>query len=150
MSMQTAAFSAVAFLIGAMLSVQAPINTLAGAKLGHPLGGAVFSFVVGTLFLIALLPFAARADIAWGNVWSLPPWLWLGGILGAIYITASIVLTPKIGVGALVALAIAGQVTASLLLDHYGVLGLAAREITIGRAAGAVLVVMGALMVRFY
>jgi transporter family-2 protein len=150
MSWQTAAFSAVAFLIGALLSVQAPVNTMAGAKLGHPLAGAVFSFIVGTLFLIALLPFAARAEIGWSNVWSFPPWLWLGGVLGAIYITAAIVLTPKIGVGALVALAIAGQVTASLLLDHYGMLGLAVREITIGRATGAVLVVAGALMVRFY
>lgn len=150
MSMQTAGLSAVAFLIGAMLSVQAPINTLAGERLGHPLGGAVFSFVVGTLFLVALTLVAVRSEIAWGNVWSMPPWFWLGGVLGAIYITASIVLTPRIGVGALIALAIAGQVTASLLLDHYGVLGLAAREITTGRAAGAVLVVLGALMVRFY
>ncbi len=150
MSLQTAAFSAVAFLIGALLSVQAPINTMAGAKLGHPLGGAVFSFVVGTLFLVALTILTARTEIAWANVWSLPPWFWLGGVLGAIYITAAIVLTPQIGVGALVALAIAGQVTASLLLDHYGMLGLAAREITMGRAAGALLVVGGALMVRFF
>lgn len=150
MSLQTAAFSAVAFLIGALLSVQAPINTMAGAKLGHPLGGAVFSFVVGTLFLVAVTILTVRTEIAWANVWSLPPWLWLGGVLGAIYITAAIVLTPQIGVGALVALAIAGQVTASLLLDHYGMLGLAAREITMGRAAGALLVVVGALMVRFF
>lgn len=149
MSMQTAAFSAVAFLIGALLSVQAPINTMAGARLGNPLAGATFSFLVGTLFLIAVMAVTVRTPVAWTTVWSLPPWLWLGGILGAIYITAAIVLTPKIGVGALVALAIAGQVSASLLLDHYGMLGLAAREITMGRATGAVLVVAGALMVRF-
>ena len=36
----------------------------------------------------------------------MPPWLWLGGVLGEIYITAAIVLTPKIGVGALIALGI--------------------------------------------
>ncbi len=150
MSLHTAALSAVAFLVGALLSVQAPINTLAGARLGHPLGGAVFSFVIGTLFLVALMLLTVRSEVAWGNVWSLPPLLWLGGVLGAIFITAAIVLTPQIGVGALIALAIAGQVTASLLLDHYGVLGLATREITMGRATGALLVVAGALMVRFY
>ncbi len=148
MSLQTTALSAVAFLIGVLLSAQAPINTLAGTRLGHPLAGAVFSFIVGTLFLAVLMLLTVRSDVAWGSIWSMPPWLWLGGILGAIYITTVIVLTPKIGVGALVALAIAGQVTASLLLDHYGALGLATREITTGRFAGAVLVVAGAFMVR--
>lgn len=150
MSLHSVALSAVAFVVGALLSVQAPINTLAGARLGHPLGGAVFSFVVGTLFLVAVMPVAARNEIVWSNVWSSPPWLWLGGVLGAIYITAAIVLTPQIGVGALIALTIAGQVTASLLLDHYGLLGLATREITMGRVTGALLVVAGAIMVRFY
>jgi transporter family-2 protein len=150
MSLQAAALSAFAFLIGALLSVQAPINAVAGARLGHPLGGATLSFIVGTAFLVAVTMLTVRTEIAWGNVWSLPPWLWLGGVLGAIYITAAIVLTPKIGVGALIALAIAGQVAASLALDHYGLLGLASREITTGRATGALLVIAGALMVRFF
>ncbi|WP_295555081.1 DMT family transporter [uncultured Hyphomicrobium sp.] len=150
MSLQAAALSTVAFVVGALLSIQAPINAMAGARLGHPLGGALLSFVVGTLFLAVVTMLLARSEVAWGNVASLSPVLWLGGVLGAIYITAAIVLTPTIGVGALIALTIAGQVTASLVLDHYGVLELATREITMGRAAGAVLVVVGALMVRFF
>lgn len=150
MSLQAAALSTLAFVVGALLSIQAPINAMAGARLGHPLGGALLSFVVGTLFLAVVTMFLARTEVAWGNVASLSPVLWLGGVLGAIYITAAIVLTPTIGVGALIALTIAGQVTASLVLDHYGVLELATREITMGRAAGAVLVVVGALMVRFF
>jgi len=150
MSLQAAALGAFAFLIGALLSVQAPINAMVGARLGHPLGAATFSFVVGTVFLVAVTLIVLRGEVAWGNVWSLPPLLWIGGLLGAIYITAAIVLTPKIGVGALIALTIAGQVVASLVLDHYGMLGVAVREITTGRVMGAILVVAGALMVRFY
>jgi transporter family-2 protein len=69
-------------------------------------------------------------------------------VLGVVYITIAIVLTPVIGVGALIALAIAGQVTASVALDHFGLLGLVSHEITMGRAAGAVLVIVGAAMVR--
>lgn len=149
MSMQALVFSFVAFLVGAVLSVQAPINAVASARIGHPLAGATLSFVVGTIFLIAVTLVVTRGEIAWSNVASLPPMLWLGGILGAIYITVAIVLTPVIGVGALIALAIAGQITAGLLLDHYGFLGIVHHEITAGRVLGAVFVVVGALMVRF-
>ncbi len=150
MSLQTAALAGAAFLIGVLLSVQAPINAIVGARLGHPLAGAVFSFVAGTVFLVAVMLLTVRTEVAWAEIRSFPPWLWLGGVLGAIYITMAIVLTPRIGVGALIALAIAGQVTASLALDHYGLFGLGVREITLGRAGGAALVVLGALMVRFF
>lgn len=150
MSLQALALGALAFLAGAMISIQAPINAMASAKLGHPLGGATLSFIVGTLCLLAVTLLTVRNQIAWGNVASLTPLLWLGGVLGAIYVTVSIVLTPTLGIAAVIALAIAGQVAASLAIDHYGLLGLATREISMGRAAGAVLVVAGALMVRFY
>ncbi len=149
MSLHAAALSFLAFLVGAALSIQAPINAMVGARLGHPLGGATLSFVVGTIFLVAVTLMLARGQVAWGNIASLSPLLWIGGILGAIYITVAIWLTPTIGVGALIALAIAGQVTASLLLDHYGLFGLAVREINVGRASGALMVIVGALMVRF-
>lgn len=149
MSLHAAALSFLAFLVGAALSIQAPINAMVGARLGHPLGGATLSFVVGTIFLVAVTLTLARGQVAWGNIASLSPLLWIGGILGAIYITVAIWLTPTIGVGALIALAIAGQVTASLLLDHYGLFGLAVREINVGRASGALMVIVGALMVRF-
>ena len=150
MSMQALVFSFVAFLVGAALSVQAPINVVASERIGHPLAGATLSFTVGTIFLLAVTLLVTRGNVAWGNVASLPPMLWLGGVLGAIYITVAIVLTPIIGVGALIALAIAGQITAGLLLDHYAFLGIVHHEITAGRVLGAVLVVIGALMVRFF
>jgi transporter family-2 protein len=112
------------------------------------LGAASLSFVVGALCLVTLTLATVRHQVAWGSLVSLPPLLWLGGLLGAIYVTVAIVLTPMLGTGAVIALGIAGQVVASLALDHYGMLGLAAREITLGRASGAMLVIVGALMVR--
>jgi transporter family-2 protein len=69
--------------------------------------------------------------------------------LGATFVTSNLLLTPRIGVAAVVALAIAWQVIASLLLDRHGFLGMTVRELSPGRLAGAVMVVAGALMVRF-
>jgi transporter family-2 protein len=57
-------------------------------------------------------------------------------------------LTPRIGVAALMALGIAGQLFTALLIDRFGLFGLAERGLTMGRVSGALLVLAGALMVR--
>lgn len=149
MSLQAVALSVLAFLAGVSLAVQAPINAMTSSRLGHPLGAATLSFVVGTICLVAVTLLTARSQIDWSKLVGMPPLLWLGGVLGVAYITIAILLTPVIGVGALLALVIAGQITTSLLLDHYGLLGLVGHEITMGRVAGALLVIVGAVMVRF-
>lgn len=149
MSLHALGLATLALLAGAMISVQAPLNAMAASRLGHPLGAATLSFVVGTLCLLAVTLVVARGQVAWGGFASLPPLLYLGGVLGAIFVTVTIVLTPTLGIGAVIALAIAGQVIAGLTLDHFGLFGLAVREITVGRSVGAALTVAGALMVRF-
>lgn len=150
MSLSSLALAVLAILAGAMISFQAPLNAMAGQRLGHVLGGAVLSFVVGTAFLLAIVVIAVRDRIDYAALATMSPLLFIGGVLGALYVAMSIWLTPKLGVGAVIALGIAGQVLASLLLDHFGLLNLAVREISFGRATGAALVVAGAVMVRYF
>jgi bacterial/archaeal transporter family-2 protein len=60
----------------------------------------------------------------------------------------SILLVPRLGAAAFVALLIAGQMLASLAFDHYGVLGLAPRPADVTRVVGAILLVAGVVMIR--
>jgi transporter family-2 protein len=69
--------------------------------------------------------------------------------LGTVYVTTAIFLTPRIGAAAVMAFAVSGQLLAGILLDRIGFLGMAVREISVGRIGGAVLLVAGALMIRF-
>jgi bacterial/archaeal transporter family-2 protein len=148
MTFETAILTLAAVLAGALVSVQSPINAGLAAGIGSPLAAATISFVVGTVALLALSGVLTRGvDIA--ALARLSPVLLLGGLLGAVFVMSNILLTPRIGVGAVVALGIAGQMIASLLLDKYGLLGLAERGLSTGRLTGALLVVGGALMVRF-
>lgn len=149
MSFPALGLAFLAILAGAVISFQAPINVMAGQRLGHVLGGAALSFVVGTVFLLGIALITVRDQINFASLTEMSPLLFLGGILGAFYVAMSIWLTPKLGVGAVISLGIAGQVLASLTLDHFGLLNLAVREVTFGRASGAVLVLAGALMVRY-
>ena len=71
-----------------------------------------------------------------------------GGLLGAIYVTVNIMLAPRIGIAALMALGIAGQLFTALLIDRFGLFELVERGLTVGRLSGALLVLVGALMVR--
>jgi len=71
-----------------------------------------------------------------------------GGLLGAVYVTVNLVLAPKIGVAAIMALGIAGQLATALFLDRAGLFDLVQRELSVGRVGGAILVLVGALMVR--
>jgi bacterial/archaeal transporter family-2 protein len=69
-------------------------------------------------------------------------------LLGAFYVFSNITLTPMIGAAAVMALSVAGQLIAGLALDRVGFMGMAVREITLGRVAGALLLIAGAVMIR--
>ena len=62
----------------------------------------------------------------------------------------SVLLTPRIGAAALMAFLVAGQLLAGMLVDRAGYLGVAVREISMGRIVGALLLFAGALMIRIY
>lgn len=139
----------VALVTGAMIALQAPINAEAAARLGHPLSAATMSFVVGTIVLTALALLFARGSTNLGALQTMPLYMLLGGgLLGVVYVTVNLVLAPKIGVAAIMALGIAGQLATALFLDRAGLFDLVQRELSVGRVGGAVLVLVGALMVR--
>ena len=94
--------------------------------------------------------FVARGPAPFAGIRSTPPILLLaGGALGTFYVTTSIFLVPRIGAAALMALVIAGQLLAAAAIDHFGLFGVAMRELSVGRAAGLAAVALGALLVRF-
>ena len=58
-------------------------------------------------------------------------------------------LLPKLGASGFIALALAGQVVASLLLDHFGWFGLVERQMSLSRVLGAVLLIGGVVLIQF-
>ncbi|WP_280138262.1 DMT family transporter [Methyloceanibacter stevinii] len=117
--------------------------------LGHPLSAALWSFCVGTVALAVVVLLFARGSTDLGALRSMPLYMLIGGgLLGAVYVLVNLVVAPKIGIAALMALSIAGQLAAALLLDRFGLFDLAQRELSVGRVSGVVLVLVGALMVR--
>ena len=148
---QTLLWSLLGVIAGACIAIQAPINTQLGQGLGMPVAAAAISFAAGAIVLAAATLAVSQAQ-GIAPRWSVPaPWLFVtGGCLGTVYVTSAILLTPRIGAAAVMGLSVAGQLLAGLALDRVGFLGIAVRELSVGRIAGAVLLVAGVVLIRLY
>ncbi|MBC7891427.1 MAG: DMT family transporter [Sphingobacteriaceae bacterium] len=139
-----------AVLIGAILPVQAGLNAQLARVAGNPVWSALISFGTGTLGLIAYL-LVNRVGLTTVTALRAAPWyLYLGGLLGAVYVTMILLLVSRLGVALTFGLTIAGQMLLSLVLDHFGLLGLPMQPVSAGRLAGVALLVVGVILIRRY
>jgi transporter family-2 protein len=137
-----------AFSLGAILPIQAAINARLSRGVGGPVTAAFVSFAVGTIALLGYL-FLGRSPLPGpGSINQGPWWIWIGGLLGTFFVAGIVVLVPRIGVALSFGLVIAGQVAVAVILDHYGWLGVPVREISIGKIAGALLLIIGVVLIR--
>jgi bacterial/archaeal transporter family-2 protein len=135
---------------GAMLPFQFGINAQLAHWLGSPVRATLTNFVVGTLALLAATLLFARGWPGSERLTGAPWWVWLGGLLGAFYVLGGVVTAPKLGAATLVAVILAGQAVASLLVDHFGWVGFKENPVTPGRLAGMGLVAAGVALVRIF
>ncbi len=140
-------FLLLALLGGVSLAAQIGINSSLRVALGSPVLAALVNFLVGTCGL-ALFALLVRTQLPGREaVAGAPWWAWTGGVLGAFYVTMAALVGQRIGVTALLALTVTGQLVASLVIDQYGLLGMAQQSITLGKIAGAILLMAGMLLV---
>jgi transporter family-2 protein len=136
-----------AFAAGTAVPVQFAVNAEMRGAVGGPVLAAAISFVVGTLALLVAVLAAREGAPSFSDLAGAPWWAWAGGFLGAFYVTASIILTPRLGAVTTVGFIIAGQVVMSVILDRFGLLNLPVQLITFPKLGGAALVIVGAVLV---
>ncbi len=137
-----------AFLGGAVLPFQAAVNASAGRLLGYSLWGALASLTVSSLVIIIALVVLRAPAPDFGRAFQGGWWLWTGGVLGAIYVGGAASLTPTLGSSGFLLLVVLGQIIASVLVDHFGLMGLAARPMSFAKALGIILIIVGVIAVQ--
>jgi transporter family-2 protein len=132
--------------VGSLLALQAGANVQLSGAVGSPIGASTLQLAIAAMLLIAVTAaagtlgaFSALADAEPAHLW--------GGLGSAVYITAGILLFPRLGALVAVGLFIAGQMAASLLLDGFGWLGVEREELGLSAFAGALAVVAGTAMI---
>ena len=139
-----------AFVAGMAAPTQFAINSQLRQAVGGPVLAAAISFLVGTVILFAATLIVSRSIPDLVPTVSAPWWMYLGGLLGAFYVCASVVLTPRLGVATTIGLFLAGQVIASIAIDHFGLFGTPMQAASIPRILGALLIIVGVAIVQRY
>lgn len=136
-----------AFLSGAFLPIQAGLNARLGKAGENPVYAAMFSFVVGTIGLIAYI-LLTKQTVSWAGVKAAPSYYWLGGLLGAFYVTVIILAFPKLGPGLTFGLIVAGQMLVSVILEHKNILVAQQNPINLMKIVGIALIIAGVVIIR--
>ena len=143
---------AATLLAGALIPVQTAINSqLRVALFQSPVLASLVSFAVGTIALALVYFGFLRGAVPDGAMllrtsW----WMWIGGVLGAIFVSCTIFLAPRLGAATMTAVMLSGQLVASVLLDHYALVGFPEHPVSPLRLVGIGLLFAGAWLVRVF
>lgn len=120
----TATFSVVAilaaFAAGLAIAVQQAINGRVGRASGHPLSATWLNFAFGVSGLVTTMVILSLAsDVDPAPLPTGPIWLYLGGVVGVVFIATAAWAVQIIGVLLFALASIAGQLTGALILDLF-------------------------------
>ena len=131
--------------VGGLIAMQPAINAGLGKATGS-LPATLVSFAIGTLLLALIVMLSGKAS-GLGSTFDVEWYYLLGGVLGAAYVFTALVTVGEIGAGGVAAATITGQLTAAVLIDRLGVLGLEQTPLTASRLAGVGLLLAGTYLV---
>ncbi|HEX4735009.1 MAG TPA: DMT family transporter [Thermoleophilaceae bacterium] len=134
---------------GSLVALQAPINSGLGKRIGT-LPAASVSFAIGTVILVVLALVFGGGYAKVGEARHLSWYYLMGGALGAVYVTSVLVTVRTLGAGGVTAATIAGQLTAAVIVDQLGILGVEKQVVTGPRIAGIALLAAGTFLVVRY
>jgi transporter family-2 protein len=141
-------FVLLAALAGTLIPVQAGVNASLRGFLPHPVFAAIANFLVGLAILaIAALTMQA-APPSFQAIGKVPWWCWLGGPMGAYLVLAGVTLSHRLGAATFVACIILGQLTASVICDHFGLVGFPVHPAGLQRILGIGLLAGGVVLIR--
>ena len=129
-----------AIFAGMSNGFQAPVNAALGKFVGV-VESSCISFSVGALAMLVVSLVAGHGSIL--KIVAAPPYLWIGGLLGAFFVTTALFVVPKIGAAVMIASVLTGQMAAALIIDQTGLLGITKNPIDLYRIGGLACLVVG-------
>lgn len=129
---------------GLAVAVQPSINARLAQKVGS-YESSLISFAVGTLALIVVVMLAGRGSVR--EITTASWWELSGGLLGAYFVTMTIIAVPRLGTATVMAIIITGQLITGALLDQFGAFGMRQVPLTSVRGIGILLLCLGASLI---
>lgn len=135
-------------LAGAGIPIQVAMNSKLREAVQSPPAAVALAFLIGSLAMAALAASKLMGSAHWDQLGSAPWWAWGGGLFSVAAVIISVVALPQAGAGAVVAGTVFGQLSAAMVLDHFGWLGVDKSPINGWKIGGAILLFAGALLMQ--
>lgn len=136
---------------GMLSATQTAINGHLGTVLHSSLKAALVSFFVGMVALILIVLISrTKLQLATPAGQHNPWWMWVGGLIGALYVLGNVVLVPLVGTGLAVVIVLVGLMAGSLLIDQFGWLGAKRHPITVVQIVGLLIMIVGVALIRLF
>ncbi len=141
-----------------------PIIVIAGVlqAWGPPMNNALKRALINPWLgsLVSFLPIVALLGVVWicvprpmptaATVSQMPWWAPLGGLVGAFAVVAGLVFVGKVGAGTFAGLTITANILMSLVIDKFELFGMETHALSLGRMAGAALMVAGIALIAYF
>jgi bacterial/archaeal transporter family-2 protein len=134
-----------ATLAGLAGSVQIAVMGRFGGRVGV-VEALTFATGVQLLLAVTILLVSRQGTGRLGTAFSLPPWMWIGGLMGLLVVFSITFAQPRIGATATIAILIAGQLAMGAIIDRFGLFGVAQIDLSWQRVAGLALLAAGAAL----
>ncbi|MBL3716450.1 hypothetical protein GHK52_06465 [Lactococcus garvieae] len=137
----------IALFAGFLLANQNPINAELRKNVNSPFWASTISQIIGVVFL------GTTSLLLTGNLFpsaefiqSHPVWIWIGGLLGPVYVTSNVFLFPRLGAVQTVIFPILGQVVTGVIIDSFGWFYAVHIPMSVMRVLGVLITILGLLI----
>lgn len=146
MSSQYIGYYVLAVLAGIMGGIHVPINAALGSKIQSSLV-ATFTFYGIAFLLISVICLFTWERDAFAALDTVPRWYFVAGVISVFVIVTSTFLIPRIGAINLFVIVLSLQMISRTVISHFGWLESPVSSLTWIKAAGSVLLIVGAILV---
>lgn len=148
MKMESVALIIFAVVVGMLLPIQAASNAGVSRYFGDVSYAVLISFVIGIVLTVSYILITKPSLNTNLAELSVPNYILFGGIISVIYTFAITYLSPRLGVGNTLFIIVVGQMSAALIVDHFGIFESVKHEITLKRVVGVLLMLAGLYLAK--
>ena len=129
-------------------TVQGGVNSQLRVAIGNPFLAAIVSFSGGlTILILSFVLFNTYPLPSPETLRQVSWWKFIGGTFGSFYVLSVIFIVRDLGPANMLALAVAGQLIAAILIDHFGLLGFSVHAVSPLRILGVAFLVLGVYLI---
>jgi len=132
--------------IGILISIMVLVNGVLGTATGN-YTSSVIIHIVGLICIIFIL-IVKKYKITFNK--SIPLYFYCGGAIGIFVVLFTNVAFQNIGVSLTVALGLLGQSVTSIIIDHYGLLGMKVDKFKKEKTFGLLLICVGVIIMTLF